>query len=183
MASVSSRRVGIYGGAFDPLHEGHLAVAKAVTKYLQLNQLLWIPTGKPSHKHIPNSSFDERCDAIKKAITDHSSWQLSRVEESNEKTSYTSDTLQTLCTDTETIYVTIIGADQAIALHTWHDLDSILSLSHIAIAPRDNISLPDALPPEIKTYWHSDIANLPKKTGLLLPIAMNTVDIHSSNLR
>lgn len=178
-----TKRIGLYGGAFDPVHTGHLALANAAMTSLKLTQLVWIPTGNPSHPKHVLSPFEERYQTLSKIIEGTPPWTISDIEHRLDTPSYTSDTLDQLCTDPNAIYFTLIGADQAITLNTWHRLDHILSLSHIAIAPRNNIALPSGLANEFKPLWQNNVKQMNQPSGLLFPIAMKPVDVSSTRLR
>jgi len=175
-------RIGLYGGAFDPIHEGHITLAQSAMSSLNLDQLIWIPTGNPSHPKHALSPFESRAEALKNIMDQDSRWSISDVENTPGKINYTSDTLDQLCTDREAMYFTLIGADQAIQLNTWHRLDHILALSHIAVAPRDNIPLPQELPEQLKALWCND-REYHQQAGLIIPIQMTPISISSTQFR
>lgn len=179
---MSQIRIGLYGGAFDPVHEGHIALAEAAMHCLSLDHLIWIPTGNPSHPKHPLSPFESRVVALQAIISQDDRWSISEIENTPSKINYTSDTLDQLCTDQDVMYFTLIGADQAIQLNTWHKLDRILALSHIAVAPRDNIELPQKLPEALKALWCKDL-KFEQQAGLITPITMTPISISSTQLR
>lgn len=128
--------VGVFGGTFDPIHVGHLAVAQEAADALGLERVLFVPAGEPPHK--PDRAITvapHRQAMVELAIADNPRFALEPIELDRPGPSYTADTLETLSVR-EGVLTLILSADAFLALHEWHDPDRILSLARVAVAPR-----------------------------------------------
>ncbi len=111
-------RIGLFGGTFDPVHNGHLALARAALDTVQLTRLLFVPAACPPHKKEgPEASFADRTRMIDLAIASETRMSQSTVEAEREGPSYTVETLRALAQklgqDVE-IHL-VVGADSATA--------------------------------------------------------------------
>ncbi len=133
------RRVGLLGGAFDPPHLAHLALAQAAVKHLQLNELRIIPTGTPWHRaRPPVASFDHRLAMCRLAFAGLSHAVVDDRESLRSGPSYTIDTVRELrLAQADIELYLIIGADQARAFQSWHQWQELLRLVHLVVADRD----------------------------------------------
>ena len=133
------RRVGVFGGAFDPPHAAHLALVKSAIDTLRLDELHVVPTGQAWHKTRVLSDATHRLtmatlafDGVPKVVIDPREIQRDRP-------SYTVDTLRELkALHGGSELFLIIGEDQAIALPSWHAWEKILELAIICVAEREN---------------------------------------------
>jgi len=115
-------RVGILGGTFDPVHNGHLALAEAVRQALTLSSILFVPAFLPPHKPTyAISPFAHRLAMLELAVADRPGFQVSRLEAEREGPSFSIDTLKTLrlWLGPETELFFIIGMDAFAEIHTW----------------------------------------------------------------
>lgn len=131
--------IGIFGGAFNPVHNGHINLAEIYYNELKLDKLIFIPTFKPPHKTDEYLvSCDDRVNMLKLAI-ESKPYEISTIEfERNEK-SYTYDTL----TELKKIYANdklflIIGADQFLTFDRWYKYKEILSMATLCTCAREN---------------------------------------------
>ena len=146
--AIPSAALGILGGTFDPIHIAHLAVAEEAQESLGLDQVLFIPAGRPPHK--PDqvvTSGEERLAMIQLAIAGNAAFRASRMELDRDGPSYTVDTLRALRAEREaagasTELVFIVSAEAFAAFGTWREPHRVLELATIAVAPRDGF--PDA---------------------------------------
>ena len=130
-------RIGVFGGAFDPPHIGHVALAQAAVAQLGLDRLLILPTGQAWHKARALTSGEHRLamariafGVVPKAVVDGRELQRSGP-------TYTVDTLRELHAEyPRAQLLLVIGADQAEALHSWHESAEIVRLATISIAER-----------------------------------------------
>ena len=131
-------KIGVYGGAFNPPHLGHITAARAVFELLKLDKLLMIPTGHPPHKLLPPGSPTPgqrleltRLAAEQMGLGDRV--EVLDIELSREGNSYTSDTLARLKERyPEDELWLLMGTDMFLTLHTWHEPGRILSLAGVA---------------------------------------------------
>ncbi|MCS7259015.1 MAG: nicotinate-nucleotide adenylyltransferase [candidate division WOR-3 bacterium] len=128
-------KLGIFGGAFDPIHLGHLIIAEEVREILQLDKILFIPTYNPPHKKCV-ASYEDRCNMVKLAISDNSFFELCEIEK-NTVTSWTIDTLKNLkkIYPHDELYL-IIGTDQYQALSSWKSPEELKNYARLVVIPR-----------------------------------------------
>ena len=135
-------RIGIYGGAFNPVHCGHLQVAQAATQYLGLDVLLWVPTGHAWHKPVQLVSAKDRVAMLELAFKSVPSmflekWRIDTLELDREGASYTIETLELLrqkyCARE---WFLLIGADQLLKFQTWERWRDVVQYSKLAVVDR-----------------------------------------------
>ncbi len=127
----NSKKIGIMGGTFDPVHFGHLIVAEAVREEFQLNRVLFIPVGQPPHKdNLRVSSPEDRYTMLTEAVKSNSSFQVSRIEIDREGYTYTVDTLSQLkaALEPDAKLFFIIGADVIHDLMAWKNFQEVFLL-------------------------------------------------------
>ena len=134
-------RIGLFGGAFNPPHVGHLVCAQEAHAQLDLDVVVWVPVGRAPHREIPQDPGREArfrmCDYVTSA---DERFGLSRIEIDRDGPSYTVDTLRELRSrSAEDELVLILGGDQAAALPDWHEPDEVMSLAAIAVAERAEV--------------------------------------------
>lgn len=139
--ALSSGRWGILGGTFDPIHDGHLAIAESAREELDLAGVLFVPAGLPPHK--PDrivSAPSHRAAMVELAIADDPAFRLSRVELDRSGPSYSVDTVRLLQeADPESSperFVFIVSVEALASLHTWREPRRLLELSVLAVVPR-----------------------------------------------
>ncbi|HTL47490.1 MAG TPA: nicotinate-nucleotide adenylyltransferase [Verrucomicrobiae bacterium] len=132
-------KLGVLGGTFDPIHEGHLALARAARQQFALDKILFIPTRLPPHKAERTDLAPEshRARMVELAIRGNPDFEMSRLELDRPGVSYTIDTLQ----DLEKRYpgaglYLILGADTLETLDTWRDADKIRKIAGLLVAKR-----------------------------------------------
>jgi nicotinate-nucleotide adenylyltransferase len=131
-------RIGLFGGAFNPPHVGHLVCAQEAHVQLDLDVVVWVPVGQAPHREIPQDPGPEaRFTMCEYATAADERFGLSRIEIDREGPSFTVDTLRALRDrSAEDELVLILGGDQAAALPGWHEPDEVMSLATIAVAER-----------------------------------------------
>jgi nicotinate-nucleotide adenylyltransferase len=139
LAKTAARRIGVFGGAFDPPHVAHLAVVQAAVANLQLDELRVIPTGQAWHKALSLSPAHHRLAMAQLAFASVSQVVVDPCETQRPGPSYTVDTLRELKAqwpDAELFLV--MGEDQARALPSWHEWLEVLRLAIICVAERED---------------------------------------------
>lgn len=182
--------IGLLGGTFDPLHNGHLAVARAVREALTLDQVWLIPASRPPHKlHYPITSFDVRAAMIRLALADDPSLVLSLVEQDTNGPSFSIDTLERLAVslDARQSYF-IIGADAFADIHSWKRFREIPRLTNLVVVNRDGAG--NMCQPASCIKKHFPDYRLTKEglyqamgQGDILLVDMSRVDISSTRVR
>ena len=131
--------VGIFGGTFDPIHNGHIKLAKTAYEELGLDKIIIIPAYIPPHKtgkRITDESH--RVNMTKIATEEYPFFEVSTIEIDRKGKSYTADTLTTLKEQYNRL-VFITGADSYMALDKWYRPNIIFEKAEIACAYRDGI--------------------------------------------
>lgn len=132
------RRIGVFGGAFDPPHAAHVAMAQAAVDQLHLDELRIMPTGQAWHKSRPLSAAHHRLAMAQLAFANVLAVVVDPRETLRAGPTYTVDTLRELKAqwpDAE-LYL-VIGEDQAHALPTWHEWQEVTRLAIICVAARE----------------------------------------------
>ena len=132
-------RVGVFGGAFNPPHVGHLVCAQEALVRLELELVVWVPVGDPPHRSLEADPGPEaRVTMCEYAISADERFRLSRVEVDREGKSYTVDTLRAFHDrDAARELVLLLGGDQAGALPSWQDPAGVAALvTEIGVAER-----------------------------------------------
>ncbi len=148
---MTTRRIGILGGTFDPIHCGHLDVGSAAESALGLTQIVVIPANIPPHRPQPVASSYHRFAMVALAIGGHERWRASDLELGIGSTSFTTGTLQHFHDQGfaagELFF--LIGADAFAEIESWKDFPAILDRAHFAVVSRPGfpiVNLPARLP-------------------------------------
>ena len=132
-------RVGILGGTFDPIHRGHLEIARAVRTALELDAILLLPSGDPPHKQIATPREDRL--RMTQLAAEAAGFAVSDLEIRRKGTTYTAETLKALHGEQpETEWVHILGADALTRLGGWKKVRDVFRLAEIAVVERPGSS-------------------------------------------
>ncbi len=136
--------IGIFGGTFDPVHNGHLRVAQALSAALPFDELRLLPCGKPVHRAPPHASAEDRIAMLQLAVAGSPSLLVDEREVSGNGPSYMVDTLASLREETgNASLVLIVGWDAFTGLPTWHRWRQLIELAHLLVVQRPgNMVLP-----------------------------------------
>ena len=126
--------VGVFGGAFDPPHNGHVALAEAAIEHFRLERLIVVVTGVPPHKHVPTDA-DTRFHLAEAAFRGRDKVELSRHELEREGPSYTVDTVRWAARVWPDL-VFLVGADEFADFLAWKDPDRVLEHARLGVATR-----------------------------------------------
>ncbi|WP_088965823.1 nicotinate-nucleotide adenylyltransferase [Vogesella sp. LIG4] len=180
------RRVGMFGGTFDPIHAAHLRMAEAFFSQCRLDALRLIPAGNPYHRDSgPQASAVERLAMVQLAIAGHAGWQADDREVRRARPAYTVETLEELHAELgpECQLWLLIGGDSLHNLPAWQRWQDILRLANIVVAVRpgfDAANLPAALQP----YWQQvpDFSNS-APSGTIRALTLPPVPLSATELR
>ncbi len=172
----SPRRVGLFGGSFDPVHNAHVALAHAALQALQLHELRWIPAGNPWQKTRSITEAQHRVAMVQAAMAGEPRFVLDTIEVQRSGPSYTLDTVRALAAAASppgagaarTQWFLVIGQDQYCGLHTWRHWPELLRLVTLAVANR----------PGDQRQPHADVLALAHH---VVPLPM--LDISSTQVR
>jgi nicotinate-nucleotide adenylyltransferase len=145
-AEAPQKRIGIFGGVFDPVHTAHKAIVRNAIKKLRLNALYIVPAGDPPHKARPALAAAKRLLLLKEAFCDLKKVVVSDIEIRRKGKSYTCDTLSYFKKLTRARLFFIMGADNIGEIKTWRNPKKIFALATIAVVPRPGYRLLEAYP-------------------------------------
>ena len=160
-------RIGILGGSFNPIHNGHLVLADEVRQKLQLDKIFFIPVYLPVHKEEKDLLDPyERLKMLKMALKGNPYFEALDIEIKRKGKSYTIDTLRSLGDKYPQVkkFFFIVGSDGLSYLDSWKNIDQVMKLAKLVVAARPNYPL----------------KNLPQN---VLPVAIESVDISGFRLR
>lgn len=133
-----TRRVGILGGTFDPIHRGHIDLGLAAQSSLALTSVLVVPSNAPSYRPAPKASTFHRFAMAALAVAGRLGWQVSDIELSEDEPSYTSATLGRLrergYNSAELFF--LAGADAFSEIGMWRDYPNFLDGAHFGVVSR-----------------------------------------------
>lgn len=152
-------KLGLFGGTFDPIHQGHLHIARAFADELQLDTVIFLPAGDPYHKNTLQASAHHRIAMIERAIADDSRFAVSDCDVVRQGATYTFDTIQIFRQQfPNTQLYWLLGMDSLLQLHTWKRWQTLVQQTHIAVAARLNENLAQA-PRELHAWLGQALQN------------------------
>ncbi len=169
--------IGILGGTFDPVHNGHLIVADVARAQLNLNEVLFIPAGQPWLK--PEriiTAAKHRLQMLRLALDDTPYLSISEIEIERSGPTYTVDTLTALKEqlNAEDELFFILGQDNLMQLPQWHEASNLIELCYLVAAPRPGVKKPDLKALE---------AAIPGVTQRVMLMKQPQVDINATDIR
>jgi len=183
--------VGLLGGTFDPVHNGHLQLAEKVLNEYRLEKILFIPAARPPHKSSTViTDIEHRLVMLRSALAGESRYEVSEIELGRPEPSYTFDTLQRLQEQSggNVTYHFIIGHDAFLEIETWYRWQKVIASSHFIIAVRPGYPFDgieelllrngfEPAHPDHKIWVHSETASR------IRIMSRNIVDISSTKIR
>lgn len=172
------KKIGIMGGTFNPIHNGHLVLAQTAYEQFDLDQILFMPTKNPYYKKLNQSAtLEDRTSMVKLAIEDNEAFSFSELELLRDGNTYTVETLKIMTKENPDVeYYFIMGADSLYHFETWKEPQEILNMAILLVAARDDVSS-HAIEGQIE-YLENKYENARIKC-LLTP----NLEISSNNLR
>lgn len=182
------QKIGILGGTFDPIHNGHLLMAREVLDRLHLDELRFVPAGQPPHRAAPRTPVQRRLDMVRLATEYKPGFALDDREIRRTGASYTVDTLAELRAELGKnvgLYL-LMGADAFLGLPDWHEWLRLFDLAHLVVACRPGVPLVTAhMRPELLAQWQqrntTELHDTP--SGSIIEFAMTPSDISASQIR
>jgi nicotinate-nucleotide adenylyltransferase len=169
-------RVGIFGGTFDPIHVGHLVIAEQVMEELNLDRVVFVPSGIPPHKEASSirAAAEDRFEMVGAAVAGNERFTLDRVELDAGRAMHTVDTVPMLReAEPRNEWFFISGADEVRNLLTWKDPDGLLEQVVMVAATRPgyDLSALDHLEAGLKNF------------DRIFPVECSRVDISATGIR
>ncbi|NNE62946.1 MAG: nicotinate-nucleotide adenylyltransferase [Gammaproteobacteria bacterium] len=136
------KTIGILGGTFDPVHQGHISLAQQAQKSLKLEQIQFLPCSIPVHRNQPLASAEDRLHMLEQAIAGRKNWQVNTVELDRDGPSYMVDSLR-LVRDVQghDSLILLLGVDAFNAFYSWKSPEEILTLSHLVVCRRPGVEV------------------------------------------
>ncbi len=151
------KRIGLFGGSFDPPHNAHVALARVALQHLSLDELRWIPAGQPWQKARELASAADREAMVRLAIEGEPRFVLEPCELRRAGPSYMLDTVNELQAATPgAAWFLVIGQDQYAKLHSWHGFADLLGKVTLGVAARDADAVQASL--EVAAHPHKLVA-------------------------
>jgi nicotinate-nucleotide adenylyltransferase len=152
------RRIGLFGGTFNPIHLGHLRGAEEIWQVFQLDEVIFIPSSIPPHKATEKvTEAKHRLEMVKLATLSNPHFSTSDLELSRPGRSFSIDTIRFFRERQEDAFFFILGGDAFVEIETWKDFRSLFSLCHFIVMVRPgsqkNISsspFPETLGPDFR---------------------------------
>ncbi len=142
----------VYGGTFDPVHRGHVAVADAAATATRAERVLLVPCGDPPHRGAPRAPGGLRAELLALAFAGRPRFSIDRRELDRAGPSWMVDTLASIRADAgDAALALLLGLDAARGLPTWHRWRALPALAHLLLVPRPGGSVD--LPPEVTAEW------------------------------
>src|ERR1700722_17959923 len=136
-------KIGLYGGSFDPIHHGHLILARQALEELSLDRVIFIPAAESPFKlNHSSASAADRLTMVQLAVQCEPSFFVDPLEINRESPSYTIDTARTFRAHhpSDTLYF-LVGEDHVPALPKWNEFEKLEGLVHFAILCRSDLPL------------------------------------------
>ena len=163
------KRIGIFGGSFDPVHNAHVALARVALEQLDLDAIRWVPVWQSWQKTRQLAPPADREAMVRLAIAGEPRFVLERCELRRRGNSFTLDTVRELrAAEPDVDWYLILGQDQYAGLHTWRDWRELVGLVTLVIAPRAGAPAVDA-----------QVASTPHRTVELPMMSESSTDIRS----
>jgi nicotinate-nucleotide adenylyltransferase len=172
---LNSRRIGVFGGTFDPVHVGHLVLVSELKHALDLDLVLFVPAGDPPHK--PDqllSSVEHRLHMLEVAVEGRACFDIDHIEVNRIGPSYTKDTLEQIQLKYRSNrLVFLMGEDSLRDLHTWRQPERIIELAELGVGCRPNVHL------DLEAVYD----RLPNARGRVVLIDVPMIEISSRDIR
>ena len=188
---TAQRRVGIFGGTFDPVHSGHIESARQLVAALALDTLHFMPCKQHPHHKQPGATGEQRLDMLAIAIggmdKEHShAIAIDDREFHREGMSYTVDSLTDIRAEQgqDTVLATVMGSDAFASLTRWYRWEQLLSLSNICVIERaGQIPLAEISEPALQHLLASQVSELTMPAGQLVTLSLQPYLVSSTDIR
>ena len=153
------KRIGLFGGTFDPPHNGHIHIARAFADELQLESVIFIPAGEPYHKQIKsNTTNTQRQDMVERIIAIDKRFSMSDCDLLRKGPTYTFDTVSRFRQVFPQAQIWwLVGMDSLLQLPAWYRYQSLLECTNLAIAARGDATIV-SVPAQLQ-LWLADALN------------------------
>jgi nicotinate-nucleotide adenylyltransferase len=134
------RKIGVFGGTFDPVHEGHIGIADLVLERGIVDRIIFVPALNPPHKNATQASFADRVAMLDRALAGRGNMAVSTIEKMRSGPSYTLHTIQALQDQyPDARLVFLMGADSLLDFQKWYRFKEILNSADLLVLARPGI--------------------------------------------
>ncbi len=188
MKQGTSKRVGLFGGTFNPIHLGHLRGAEEIREVFHLNEVIFVPSSIPPHKRTEKmTKASHRLEMVRLAISGNPHFSVSDVEISRSGKSYSIETIKYFRDMGHDVFFFILGSDAFAEIETWKEFQKLFSLCHFVVMTRpgsqeEACSPPQALAPNFK-YASEEEAWVHVSGYMLYFKQISFLDISSTKVR
>ena len=190
MSRAEAGPLGIFGGTFDPIHQGHLRLAETAREALGLARVRLIPAGQPPHRATPGAAGAHRLAMARLAAADNPAFEVDPAEVEAAQASYTILSLERLRAELGPgrPLVLLLGVDAFLGLPTWRRWTELFDFAHLAVANRpgyslDGATMPAALAEEATRRQASSSILGAAPAGHLVQFAMTPLAISATDIR
>ena len=163
---MNNKLYGIFGGTFDPIHNGHLETVATVFNHCKLERIRFIPAASPPHRDQPNASPQQRLEMVALAVANQPQYDVDDREHKRDSPSYSFDTIKSIQSeDPAKCYCLILGLDAMLGLESWHRWRDLLDSVHFLVMKRPGWKTPCPLPVWWKQRYTDSIENLKRDSS------------------
>ncbi len=185
--SPSRRTLGLFGGTFDPVHNGHLRMALELKQVLNLTEMRLLPCHQPPHRQLPGRSSADRAAMVRLAVAECEPLTVDERELKRQKPSYTVDTLAELRAEQgpEVSLCWCVGMDSLVTLHQWHRWRELLDYGHLVVTARPGWQVPET--GTMATWLQQHLASAEqlhqRPSGAVVVQELTRLDISATEIR
>ena len=180
--------IAVFGGTFDPVHEGHLSTADALLGVLPIEEVRMVPSFVPPHRAMPASSALHRKTMLELALDGRSRLRIDTRELTREGKSFTYDTLASIRNEVgaATPVFFVMGMDAFITLPEWHRWEEIAALAHIVVVARPGYEkdIPASFGEWLRDKVVDSVESLVgMASGKVIFLSLRDIDLSSTKIR
>ena len=175
------KMIGILGGTFDPIHNGHVHIAAQLVGRLKLEQLQFMPCALPVHRDLPRVSALHRCAMIDLVIAEQQAFSLNTLEVDRNGPSYSVDSLREIRRQGDSIMVLVLGADAFNGFDKWKLPQEILQLANLVVCHRPGFEIDRNMFSQHRVASADELSR--HTAGAILVLEVEAIDCSSSAVR
>ena len=173
--------IGILGGTFDPIHNGHVHIARQLVSRLNLEQIQFMPCALPVHRDLPQVSAEHRCAMINLVVDAQQAFCLNRLEIDRSGPSYSVDSLQQIHRLNDSVLALVVGADAFNDFDSWKSPREILQLANLIVCHRPGYQVDQGMFSQYRVASTEAFSESP--AGAILVLEVDALDCSSSAVR
>lgn len=182
------RSIAIFGGTFDPIHNGHLQTSLNIQNYFKFDSYIFLPCKVPTIKPPAVANNQQRIKMIELAITNYPNFKIDLREIERDTPSYMVETLESFRAEFPNAAITlIIGYDSFISLSSWHQWEKLITLANILVIERNEfigLEIPQIMQSFLATYQSKNKATILQQTsGAVFLFDAGNYEISSTKIR